>query len=187
MSKTMLALLAIPLMAALSACGSSGGGSSSTASFDEMARRGNALIAKYEDAEPTQLANMPTDLKASYRGVAAFSDVPDADYIAREAEIMSDIELNADFRSGAVDGELRNFRFYDNDRIAGTVAVRNGAISGNMLEGELAGNLTYGGGTERVSGALAGMFVGPQAEAIAGAMTGQIGNEAVYGIFGAER
>lgn len=187
MTKIMLAFVAIPLMAALSACGSSGGSSSSNASFNDMARKGNALIAKYEDAEPTRVADMPTDLQASYRGVAAFSDVPDVDYIAENAEIMSDIQLNADFRTGAVDGELRNFRFYDNDRIAGTVAVRNGAISGNMLEADLAGDLTYGGGAERVTGALAGMFVGPQAEAVAGAMAGQIGNEGFYGMFGAER
>lgn len=187
MTKITLAFAAFPLMAALSACGSSGGNSHNSASFNDMARQGNALIAKYQDAEPTRAADMPTDLRATYRGVAAYSDVPDIEYIAENAEIMSDVALNADFRTGAVDGELSNFRFYDNDRISGSVAIRNGAISGNMIGADLAGDLTYGGGTERVTGDLAGMFVGPQAEAVAGAMAGQIGNEGFYGMFGAER
>lgn len=160
MIKTILAFASLPALALLTACssGGDGGNSAGSVSFADMAGQANALLTRVEDYDLTPVADMPTDIKATYRGVAGFSDVADADYIVENAEIMSEVEMNADFRTGSVTGELSNFRYYDNDRIDGTVAIRNGSINGNDLRADLSGNLNYGEGTERVTGDLAGSF-----------------------------
>lgn len=185
MTKHFFLVAALPLVGVLAACSSSGGAGS--ASFDELARQGNALASRLENADPTPVANMPSSGSATYRGIAAYSDTPNAEFILENGEIVSQVELNADFSSGAVDGKLTNFRWYDNDRIAGSVDIRNGSIEGNELYADLSGSLTYGDGAEDVRGDLAGIFAGQDAGAVVGAMEGRIGSEDFYAIFGAER
>mgnify|MGYP002714179261 CR=1 FL=1 len=187
MTKTILSLASLPVLALLAACSSGGSNGGGSASFNDMARDANALLAKYDDAEPTPILNMPENGSATYRGVAAYSDVADMDYIAENAEIMSDVELNASFASGSLTGELSNFRAFNNDRIAGTVKVQNGSIDGNEIYGDLAGDLSYQGERASVDGVIAGMFVGRDAQAIAGAIGADVGGEEIYGMFGAER
>lgn len=185
MTKTFSFIAILPVVASLAACGSSGGGGSK--SFNELAREGNALLSSFEDSDPTPVASMPTTGKATYRGVAAYGDVPDPEYLAENAEIVSEVELNANFASGNVGGKLDNFRLSNNDRINGSVAVRNGRISGNELTADLAGNLSYDGARDRVDGAMAGFFVDDDADGVIGAMAGEIGSDRFYSVFGAER
>lgn len=186
MTKYILTISSIPLMVLLAACGSSGGGGGS-ASFNAMAADGRDLFDKYADAEVTPVANMPANTQATYRGVAAYSDVPDPDYLMEYSEVVSEVELNANFSTGALGGELNNFRTLANERISGSVALRNGEIAGNEIYADLSGNLGYAGESLEVDGLLLGAFVGNNAQAVAGATAGYIGNEEFYGIFGAER
>jgi hypothetical protein len=187
LNKTVLSSMAI--VSLLSACS---GGSGSSQSFDQLATKGQNIIEKYQDADLTPEAAMPTSGTATYNGVAAFSDVPDAEYIAENAEAVAALRLEANFGNNTISGKMDNFVDYDNERADGSVQITNGSISGNTFNANLNGSLTVDGDTASVTGDMAGGFVGANANAVAGVLQadlsagGQTG-ATLYGIFGAER
>ena len=176
------------ILSLISACSSSSGGKQS---FDEIATKGQNIIEKYEDADVTPVSAMPTSGTATYNGVAAFSDVPDAAYIAENAEAIAALRLEANFEDSTIGGEMDNFVDYDNDRAQGSVQITNGTISGNTFGADLDGDLTVDGDTATVSGNMEGAFVGADASAVAGALQADLSDSGglgmtLYGVFGAE-
>lgn len=183
-------ILVMSTLLLMSACGGSGGSGNGTSgeSFASMAQRGNQLFEKYENSDLTPEISMPTSGTATYRGVAAYSDVADVGYIAQNAEVVSNATLTANFSNDSISGKLDNFKDYENTAIPGTVNIRNGKIRGNEIEADLNGSVNLGGRNSSVNGDLAGGFIGPKADAIAGAVAADVSNYGtIYGILGAER
>lgn len=185
-------IFAISGMTLLSACGGSGGSGNPSVkykSFVDMAQEGQTLIGKYWSAGLTPFANMPTNGKATYTGVAAYSDVLNAKYIVENAEVVSKVTLNADFAADEISGKLDNFRDYENKAIAGAVDIKNGKIQGNTIKADLSGQINVTGqGNSSVNGSLAGGFAGPNADAIIGGLNADVSNVGeIYGVFGAEK
>jgi hypothetical protein len=186
--KIKTALSSIAILSLMSACSSS---SSGNQSFDQLATKGQNIITKYEDADLTPESEMPTVGTATYNGVAAFSSVADAEYIAENADAVAALRLEANFGDSTIGGKMDNFVDYDNVRAPGSVQVTNGTISGNAFNADLDGDITIEGEAVTVSGDMAGGFLGADANAVAGAIQADLssggGTETLYGIFGAEK
>ena len=178
LNKSLSIIGAVSISLALSACGSSD-------SFAKMEDRGTALAAKYAETPPTE--TMPTEGTATYKGYAGYS----ADENAETADYASNVTLNANFADATIDGSLTNFRDANNGKLAGSVAVTDGAIDENGFIADLSGTLSQGGESGEVTGAMGGTFYGEGAEAVFGGMTGEIttadGSVPLYGIFIAEK
>jgi hypothetical protein len=174
----------------VSAC--SGSSNVSSDSFDQLATRGGGLISEFEDAGFTTEAQMPMTGTATYRGVAAFGLDADPDVIIETAEILSNLTLNANFASGAIDSSMTNFRDLQNNVGTGGLDISNGTIIGSQFTADIGGNVALGGESVQIAGEMLGDFVGSGAEYLEGfikadADFGLTGTEVIIGVFGASR
>ena len=187
MTKTKLnALLATTAVLALAACGG-GSTSNGAASYTSIASEGQRLIVKYQNEHFTSVSNMPTG-SATYTGVAGFrSDTSNINAIIDNPTTISKAKISANFDNNTISGELTDFVDIFGERATGKVAIENGVISGNGFTATLAGSLTGYGETAPVLGNLSAGFVGPNAEAVYGEMSGNVMGEPTFGALLAER
>lgn len=179
-------ILLLSVIAPIAACGGSDNGSSG-ASFNDLATRADALVARAETLEATPLESMPTTGTATYDGVAAFS----RSELMETTDMLSAATVNANFGDSTISGQLSNFRVYDGTAIDGTVAIQNGAISGTDFIADLSGQLSDDGEAILVDGAMIGGFGGPNAEMLAAIAAGETYTDAegylpIYGALIAE-
>jgi hypothetical protein len=116
----------------------------------------------------TDTTNMPSGGEASFEGIALMS-LPNPFLLSR-------VTLQADFDAGTIGGTFSDFERSSGAQIEGTLAISNGAISGNTLSFDLDGvlsgavdgvvdassqNATFkGDGAQGVDGDLTGTFTG---------------------------
>jgi hypothetical protein len=176
-------LLIMPALALLTACG--GGGISSN--FASKGLQAANLIADYGYAPYTSTNNMPTGTY-NYTGVAGFNfgNVTN-DYIARNAEALGDVSLQANFNSNSISGTMTNFVDYNNIRGVGQLDLRNGAISGNAFSANVTGTVTLNGTPLVIQSNLIGGFSGNSADALIGRMDGTWGGSRFSGLVGATK
>lgn len=157
----------------LTACG--GGGGDGPRSPAEVARdfsRNGARAAQIAAAtaamSQTPVAAMPTGGRAEYDGVVgmAFGAAPGSIAVAT---MVGDLDLDADFATNRITGELDDFDTRDGRELNGALRVSNGRISGSTFSGDISGNL---GGRGRVPGAVNGTISGEFRGADAGAIEG---------------
>ncbi len=210
-SKVKLALITPLIAGTLSACG----GGTDVASYDELNARSETLISRLEqtgeyNAETqefenfTQTEELPTAGTASYSGTSGMwvgDNMAQAEANANTNEtpdILSELNLQADFAASEISGSMTNFQAADPTiGISGAVNIENGVfvsdVQGAGMRADLTGELkTTGGGpdaTYAVNGETEGLFVGDNAEGIAGALSADLTSDvetgAVVGVWGA--
>ncbi|MGR3197522.1 MAG: transferrin-binding protein-like solute binding protein [Paracoccus sp. (in: a-proteobacteria)] len=166
----MMKPLAIGALMTLAACG--GGGEDSVAEYADDAARADRIIDQTERLTRTLAAAMPTRGRAEYDGVVglAFGGAPDS---LQSAQMIGDLELDADFGAGTIRGEMDDFNTRDGRELDGELRIGNGRITGSGFTGTASGTLTGGAGAPgAVGAAIGGEFLGHGAEAVAGAGTG---------------
>jgi hypothetical protein len=187
---------------ALGACGSSGsngGGSgaassaSGTVSSTEAAREFTSDLSRAKRLLDTNAALAPTapDMlpggRAEFDGQVAmvFGTAP-ATFQA--ADLVGDVDLNADFRTGTITGWLDDFNTRDGQRIRGDLDLRNGQITGNAFTADFDGRLFDAPAAPgNVSGAIEGTFLGAGASGVSGTGTASTANGTATLVFDAAR
>ena len=179
----------------------SSGGSSSVStpvlpegSFALLENEGLSLVNDFSNATPTLI--MPAG-SATFEGIAAYSGShTEFDDIIAFAEVLSEIELTANFGSDEINGRAFNFQDFDPlYTYDGEVAI-SGEIVGSELAGVVSGTLTetFNNKSNDVfySGNISGNFVGNNADAIVG--EGQVkgegswwGDTTINSVFGARK
>ena len=133
----------LPVLALLAACG--GGGTSAnfaTADFATKGIQAANLVADYDSAPLTSIANMPSGTY-NYTGVGGFVfGNRTNEYIATQALALGDVKLQANFTTNTISGSLTNFVDYNNIPGAGQVNLRNGVINGNVFSADATGSVT---------------------------------------------
>ena len=99
-------------------------------SADDLADQGEDLAEKYLNEQPTPIDAMPTEGTATYNGIAGFvqGSGVSAQTIAEGAEIVSKIELQADFGASTISGTLSDFEATENDTGASD-GIRSGRLT----------------------------------------------------------
>lgn len=186
----------------LSAClGSGGSGVASTSgsvegsapNFEQMASDGRAMLQNLENTDETPVAAMPTTGTATYNGVAAFGDSADPEYLAENADILGRLQMEANFASETISGQIDNIRHINDPEqpAAGSVQISNGTIDNNAFTADMSGHLIVENEEIVVTGEMAGDFLGDDAEVLAGEMEAQLAEngfvETIYGAFVAQQ
>lgn len=153
--------------------GGTGGATSEAArDYSENTARAAQIAAATAVLGQTPVASMPASGRAEYDGVVgmAFGAAPSA---VAGAAMIGDLDLDANFATGRITGEMDDFDTSDGRALNGQLNVSNGTISGSTFTGTIAGNLT-GSGTVpgAVNGTINGEFLGADAQAIQGTGTG---------------
>ncbi len=151
----------------------------------------HSVSSDLSEATETPVADVPTQGKATYEGVAVFGMSKTVQAIG----LAGDVELEANFRPGGGDlsGSIQKFTGVEIDpgdligsasaKIAnmatadGEVAITDGVITGNRFSANFDGDLTYDNTDLDLSGTMQGGIFGAQAqllEAEANAETGSI-------------
>lgn len=181
---------------ALAACGSSGGSGagiggsvSSTAVVREFASdltRGERLLETNAALAPTAPDMLPGG-RAWFDGQVAmvYGNAP-ATFSA--ADLVGDVDLEANFRNGTITGWLDDFNTRDGQRIRGDLYVRNGRIAGSDFTGDIDGRLSGAPAAPgNVTGSIEGTFLGAGASGVSGTGTASTGSGAATLIFEAAR
>lgn len=154
------------------------------ASFAQMYAHGSRLVAKYDNPsiKETPASQMPKNATATYKGVAGFGSD-----IYSDADVVANVQVNANFANNTVSGQFDNFRTVANQSLPGKVAMASTAISENVYKSTLSGSLNVDGTSYAVTGQAVGTFVGDQATATAGLVEGKLGPQEFIGVYAAER
>lgn len=198
---SLLAAVSLSSIALLTACGGGGGGGGSAGappavappadastrlSYDEISERGTALIAEIDEVDPTPISAMPTRGSATYEGYSAFAyDSSMSD----EADVLSQVTLNADFASGGVGGRFHNLQEREVGALDGDIPITEGGITDNVFTGRAVGTV----GNDQVGNVdvdldLLGVFGGDNTEYVSGVVEGGLqsdqGTDGLSGVFG---
>lgn len=148
-------LSALPLIAALSACG---GSSTSEASFEENAfafdsvndgfDSSNALAAAYNAATETPLQNLP-DGTARYDGVFLMFAAGD-DQDGYGDGVVGQLQLSVNFDTKKLDGNVGSFINDFDVPVAGAVSISNGQIDTGTAD--VTGNIEFQQGVTTING-----------------------------------
>lgn len=132
-------------------------------------------------------SSMPKTGAATYSGIAAFSTKSiDSGSTTRNPDLVSSVNLNANFNTNKISGTFTDFVSSQNANLTGTASLTNGTVSGNQFSGGFSGSLSGPNGNQNLSGNLLGGFFGDSATAANGEIFGTLTNPAqavpLYGI-----
>ncbi|MGR3320880.1 MAG: transferrin-binding protein-like solute binding protein [Pseudooceanicola sp.] len=167
MKQFVAATLAVFGAATLAGCGGPSAGS-----YEALGQEALALSERTESYDPTLLLTMPDSGRVTYSGIAAFADLPIAG--PEPENVAGRAEVTADFAANAMTGTLSEFVTESERAVGGTLALRNGVISGNTAEGDVSGQLSSSYATLNVDGEFLAQFGGlggVGADAVAGIMS----------------
>ena len=158
---------------ALAACGSGGGDNDDPlADYNDDAARAVRIVAETQNLAQTSAASMPVRGRAEYDGVVglAFGGTPAS---LEKADIIGDLDLDADFAAGTIRGEMDDFNTRDGRELEGELRVTDGRIDGTGFSGTARGTLAGGADAPgRVDATVQGGFLGRGADALSGTGTG---------------
>lgn len=170
-------------VALLSACGGGSGGAD--ASFADRQSEFDTLAAELDALPFTNASTLPAIGTATYNG---FLGVGTGD-----AVIGGQMQLNANFESNSIDGDVRNIIDNQNNEYGGTLLITNGSINRAAdveteysFGADLGGNLTQGGDTFSVDATMDGDFVGGDYVGVRGDVTGTVAAPEGISIIGGE-
>jgi hypothetical protein len=104
------------------------------------------------------------------------------------ADLLGDVDLEADFASGRIIGWLDDFNTRDGQRIRGDLDLRNGQIAGNAFTADFDGRLFDAPAAPgNFSGAIEGTFLGAGASGVSGTGTVSTADGAATLVFEAAR
>jgi hypothetical protein len=168
-------ILVLGAMGALAACGGSGGsGNGGTAgdgsaivSHADQRRALDAAAARLGDLDVT--ASLPPSGSATYAGqmgaTAVFGSAP--------VFVTADVDLTVRFAAGTISGSFAGASSADGT-VSGAGQFGEGTAGATGIDAPVTGALTRSGVAHGVDGTLRGAFLGPGAEAIAGAVEGRL-------------
>jgi hypothetical protein len=182
----------------LGACGGGGGsapasGASGTVSSAEAAREFASDLSRAERLLDINSALAPTAPDRLPGGRAVFDGqvgmlFGTAPATFQAADLVGDVDLIADFRSGTITGWLDDFNTRDGQRIRGDLDLRNGQIAGNTFSADFTGRLSGGPAAPgNVSGAIDGTFLGAGTNGVSGTGTASTADGPATLIFEAAR
>ena len=166
----------IPVAAAgtlvLSGCSGGGAEEDIGANFQSRAEAAQQIYDQTSGMSATPEASMPQSATANYAGVAsALATLPEGETEA----LYADVEMQADFASDTVSGDMTNWYGNTVGAIGGAVTLSDGAISGADWSASGAGTLSADGVTGDVAVSMNGTFLGPDASAMQGTFSGAVG------------
>jgi hypothetical protein len=104
------------------------------------------------------------------------------------ADLLGDVDLEANFANGTIIGWLDDFNTRDGQRIRGDLYVRNGQITASDFTANIDGRLTGPAAAPgNVTGSIEGTFLGAGASGVAGTGAASTGSGAATLVFEAER
>jgi hypothetical protein len=104
------------------------------------------------------------------------------------ADLLGDVDLEANFANGTIIGWLDDFNTRDGQRIRGDLYLRNGQIAGSDFTAGIDGRLTGPAAAPgNVTGAIEGTFLGAGASGVAGTGTASTESGAATLVFEAAR
>lgn len=168
--RTFRATLFLSGLCALSACG--GGGSDGVLPLSYAEGSAAALALFDEVAALPGTVALPTSGTARYEGFAQIDPDDGVDRI-----LLSRLQIDLDFRTAAIDGELDNFVWQDEERVSGEVDISNGAITGTQLEFDLNGILEDSVGRATIAARATAVFQGEEADGLLGGANGTFARE----------
>jgi hypothetical protein len=170
--------------------GSSGGGTNvsneAAREFTSDLSDARRLLDIHDGLAPTAPDMLPGG-RAYFDGQVAmvFGNAP-ATFEA--ADLLGDVDLEADFASGRIIGWLDDFNTRDGQRIRGDLDLRNGQIAGNAFTADFDGRLSGAPAAPgNVSGAIEGTFLGAGASGVSGTGTASTADGAATLVFEAAR
>ena len=166
-------LVAIGGLVFLTACGGDGDGRDNpVADYAEDSAKASRIIARTNALTQTSAASMPVTGRAEYDGVVgmAFGGAPAS---LQNAEMIGDLDLDANFGAGTITGEMDDFNTRDGRELRGELRLSNGAIRGSGFSANAGGTLTGGASAPgRVDATIGGEFLGEGASALSGSGSG---------------
>ena len=181
---------------ALGACGSGGGvasGTSGTVSSTAAAREFASDISRGERLLDINAALAPTAPDMLPGGRAVFDGqvgmvFGSAPATFQAADLVGDVDLIADFRTGTITGWLDDFNTRDGQRIRGDLDLRNGRITGNTFTADFTGRLSGAPAAPgNVTGAIDGTFLGAGTNGVSGTGTASTADGPATLVFEAAR
>lgn len=157
---------------ALAACGGGGGGDDPVAEYAQDAARAERIVNATNQLSGTSVATMPVRGRAEYDGIVglAFGGAPAS---IERADMIGELDLEADFGAGTISGEMDDFNTRDGRELEGELRIRDGRITGSGFSGTATGSLTGSPGAPgAIDASISGDFLGSDADAITGTGTG---------------
>ncbi len=167
---TPLKLMPLMALAALAACDERDDDEAQILDFAQLNAINLEIIDKVQAAGPTPALNIPDGGTATYRGAMTF--------VLQDGSmdgVIGQAEVDANFATNQVSGGAGNFFDLDGNATLGSVSLENVVIAddfGNLIAGEVNGNITFAAGAMDVQTMLAGTFSGPNAELVSGVVSG---------------
>ncbi|EBA12699.1 hypothetical protein RCCS2_15419 [Roseobacter sp. CCS2] len=162
--------LALIATAACETTSSSDANPTPVLSFAELNTTNTSIINKIVSAGPSPADAIPDTGGATYDGAMTFLlQDGSADGVIGQAQV------NVDFGTDLVTGGANNFYDLSGNAAAGSVSIENGFVVdalGNVVTGNVNGNVTFAAGAMDVSTTLAGNFSGPNVEFFSGVVSG---------------
>lgn len=167
MTQLRLALVGIPMLSLVAACGGTtggaGGGSAADIAYADASGDYRALLAEYPGnaGSLTPIANIPFSGTAAFDGNAAIN-LPTA---GGTTSLVGDSEMTVNFNSDTFTGRMDDFYGTEGGapatRYAGQLTMTGGTLNvtrGFVLQSGLGGTLSNGSDTLQVNGTLGGNF-----------------------------
>ncbi len=160
--------------------------------YDQMYTQGKVIFEAVDATPVTPVADMQPSGTATYAGVAALSSAPLTNSID-DGELLATVQLDANFNSGDLSGQMGNFRDSFGDSFDGTLDINSGQVTGNTLSADFSGQLTPSvGDTVTYDGGMTGQFRGATGGLVGGDITGTATyqnntSSPFYGLFSAKR
>lgn len=168
----------------LSACGGGGGGGDDSSSgrvdykVAAYADEAQRLLDKYETADLTPAANLPTG-RVTYRGVGVVNSNP-GNPNRQQHSALGSASVHADFDKNRVSAVIQDFVKTDTGQILnGRVVMQNGTLRDGVIAGDIIGRLNGGA----VGGVGGGAIYGGRGEAVSMGMEGRIRGGVFHGDF----
>jgi hypothetical protein len=142
--------------------------------FNKLKARGQQLSARIDPVDVTPEANMPVRASAAYSGVASYAEAGNIPpglteeqyrrYLIDNPSIVSNVNLDANFETGQVNGQLTGFRDLKVGDLYFAAFSINGKITGNSFALDLINSVGGPPGSPPTIGNLSGVFRDATAE-----------------------
>ena len=132
---------------ALAACGS-GDNDDPLADYNDDAARAVRIVAETQNLAQTSAALMPVRGRAEYDGVVGLAFGDESASLER-ADVIGDLDLDADFVAGTIRGEMDDFNTRGGRELQGELRVTVARIDGSGFSGTARGTLVGGARTRR--------------------------------------
>jgi hypothetical protein len=162
-------------MGALAACGGSGGSGNGGTAGDGSALIDHAAQLRALDARAARLADLDVTASLPPAGAATYAGQMGVTAVFGSAPVFvtADVDLTVRFGAGTIAGSFVRASSADGT-MSGSGRFGDGSAGSTGIDAPVTGTLVRSGVAHEVDGTLRGAFLGPGAEAVAGAVEGRL-------------